>query len=68
MLDKLIKVVVSKDVWRAVADDQVDTFDASKHLLDLLNRLLSCNVTLDHSGSLYWCHLKEVNGDQVSLA
>ena len=68
MLNELIKIMVTKDIWSAVADNKVDALLSSKDLINLFHGLLSCDITLNHGCTFDRSHLKEVNRDEMRLA
>lgn len=68
MLNKLVKIMVSEDIWGAITDDKVDALLRSEDSLNLLNTLLSSNVALDHRGAFNRSNFKEINRDEVRLA
>lgn len=61
--------MIAKEVWSAITDDHIDTaFSTTKHLLDIVNSLLSCDIALEKCGTLDRSHLEEVDGDQMRLS
>ena len=64
MLYKLIKVVVSQDIWSTIRDNKVN-FLASKSVLDLLNCQLSSDITLDDGAPFDRAHVPEIDGHNM---
>jgi len=46
VLDKLIEIMVTKDIWGAIADNKVYVF-ASKDCLDLKDCFMASYISLD---------------------
>lgn len=60
MLDVLVEVIVTQDIWSSIRDYELYLI-SSKHGLNILDRLLTGNVSLYYGDALDWCHFKQIH-------